>query len=92
MSSYPPAGRQRLPAGRVLDLNTLARVEAAEDLPFAGEVRRQRQRWSEAQKRQIVAETIGTKVVPADLRKRRRRRTDGTHGRRRPLPPLVGVG
>ena len=58
----------------------------------AGEVRRQRQRWSEAQKRQIVAETIGTKVVPADLRMRRRRRTDGTHGRLRPLPPLVRVG
>ena len=58
----------------------------------AGEVRRQRQRWSEAQKRQIVAETIGIKAVPADLRMLRRRRTDGAHGRLRPLPPLVGVG
>ncbi len=57
----------------------------------AGEVRHQRQRWSEAQKRQIVAETIGTKVVPPDLRMRRRRSTDDAHGRLLPLLPPVGV-
>ena len=62
----------------------------AEEKPCAaggGSIGRPRRRWSEAQTRQIVAETIGATVFLAHLQMHWRRPVHDTHGWLRPLLP-----